>query len=590
MIAHANHKGFRARSFKGEGKNPLDLSLFSFQTVSHFPNPPFTPFGGFMESTPSPLVRDLVVPILSHPLPAQDEPVIAQTLEAMGVALEEEQDFQLIEDEEGHPKVEICSGWSHWGWNQISSSFSEERNEKVAQFLLPIVKNRQSHSIKDNAHDYGLEVSKRFLKTLASASSQPSVKELRTELIAARLGVTSTVIEANAGFENFAKKAHLYRYLQAFDHCLGYNPQTLEVHLKEKGELRPWSQIQGQVQWDEFEEWKGYYGEDGLRWNSPYEWEELCHFKTEDPQKWNHKYIFEFVVWTLERYNLKTRTLEVPEDPQFTNTHTHIRLRSPSPTNNVYSVGFYRPLKRSLLDNFRSPLSVRKGIFSSPDSTEFWGGRRTVIPIEITEEAFEKIKEAIREDHSTLTEYQLTHRNCNEWACKLARIAGVNLTPHLPVIRMFLSGKAALWTQETLETLPKALQSLLLRTSTVAFNSLLYTLGAGSLHSSIPQALPSAQHVRPLLSRRTLFDPSHTRISHPHALERWMTAVGTWREETRRLIETRIHSLYTYLTLAQHTLSEEKKREIKQQIQSLQKEKELVQHALPESPTAPPTP
>jgi hypothetical protein len=474
-----------------------------------------------------------------------------------------------------------------------------------------MVRSRQGQGILANRDDYGLEVAKQFLKRQVADSVHPDVQQLRRELIAARLNISCAILDANPGFQDFAKHSHLYRYLARHGHGLKVDAETLQIYVLHQKSYLSWEELKPRIEWDENGVWKGYYGKDGLRFYSVFDWEKLEPFASDDPSLWGNCYVIEAVVWTAEDPSLTGKASKVSQAPQWTNTHTFLRIRTNDPEDNVYSIGLTRPQKFHWKQHFDAPLAVRQGDLMSPDMTEYWGGHKTVIPMEISPEKARYLIGLFEQWKRDGLPYRLKDLNCNELVLKAFRFCGADMNSFMPLRHLLLPREWADWTDRALAQLPSPLRRGMCATGSLLVNSVSLLFGSGSVHRSVAEL--ADRNLQPLIGAgleavdgmdawwradqavvrffqsssiifTDLVNAEHTRISHPWFLgECIREEVELWRVDEQARMDAQI-ALFRELLESPESfgLDKTEKRHLLEQLRLLQLRYQRTERAVPE--------
>jgi len=405
-------------------------------------------------------------------------------------------------------------------------------NQKLAQILSETVKSRQSRSIQENSTDRALEIAKHFIKSKVLTTSDPFLVELKRDLTAARLGVSSEALKASPGFQTFAEKTHLHRYLLRFNHSLAVDPETKKISILRQNRMTPWKEVSLKIKYKQGA-WTGHYSKNGIESHSRYDWKQFEPYATGNPNDWGNQYVFEYVIWRKEPSPLSDNPKTIEDKPMLAGIHAYVRLKTPDKEDNIYSVGLYRPDKHIISFNpFRRQedgsfnlfhvLSIRKGRLMQPDESEFWGGRFSTLSVAITKEQFLTIKQKIEKDQAEdKLIYQLTHNNCNGFAADIAQIAGLEIPSFVPIVCLALPV-----TDETTNAVPRALRKIGSYIAAAALNTFGLICGSTRVNHDAQRADRS-----PLInSLSDLFDPSKAEFSHPGMQVRAFKKIKAWRE------------------------------------------------------------
>ena len=419
-------------------------------------------------------------------------------------------------------------------------SSAQASDQKLAQIFVMTVKQKQTASIVENSTDRSLEIAKRFLKTSILPKSDLHLSQLKQELTAARLGISSEVLQENPGFQQFAEISHLHRYLLRFKQTLEVDPQTKKIKILRNGVATPWEAVAALIAYEN-NLWTGHYSKRGVETKSRYDWETLEPFASGDPAEWGNQYVFEYVIWNQETPSISGEPNPPPDKPSAMGIHTFFRLKTPAKSDNIYSVGLYRPDKHTSWD-LTAPLRVRKAKLMQPDESEFWGGRFVTLAVAITPAQFLAIKKKVEADKAAdQLIYHITHKNCNEYTGQVARLAGVDIHSLLPIVSLFSATPA-----DSASLLPPFLQKTLNITLTTTINLIGYLfLGASRVDPEVATH-PDAQ---PHMGLRHLFDQTKTQFSHPFMLEQAFKKIEGWRATQVASLQTELAALERAPTL-----------------------------------------
>ena len=358
---------------------------------------------------------------------------------------------------------------------------------------------------------------RRFCKLLPEID-EPRIKNCRRELLALKLGLLPEVFHHNPGFEKFAEENHLERYLLEYRQGLLVDPEEKRLSILMDNRYVAWESAQEAMacfprhMGSPLQPWR--YGPKGIQQDDMYDWVHLRPYRWSDPEEWGWRYLFELVVCC-------------GENPHKTGDHGWLRLRTPE--GNVYSVGLYRPQKRSLSDNWKAPFRVKRGYLMMPDVSEFWPGKIRSLRVGITREQFQTMVRAIERDKSQDRRiFQLFQSNCVLWAATIAREAGVEIpVGRCSALRLLVPRPL----EPFLDAVPALLQAIAGRVAAIFINSIQLLLGAGIVDEEVTQH--NGPGVRPHIgSWGDFFDPEKMALHHPwtfgndtlRGVERWRAA------------------------------------------------------------------
>jgi hypothetical protein len=362
---------------------------------------------------------------------------------------------------------------------------------------------------KQAFRDETLEKVRQFLKQIpASCVDLKEVQELKIALLAAKLGISKEAFDHNEGLLEFAEKYKLYNYLATYDHKLEED-SSHKIQILKGNQFVNWEPIKsgkadyrsGKVPW--------VFGPDGLQEEvDMYEFTELKPFKKEDPALWGHRTLFEFCACS---------------EGTFDNTHSWFRLYKN--TGEIYSVGLYRGAKRNCLSHVTFPFRLHKAKLMSPDVSEFWPCEIRSIPVEITEEAFFKIKNKVESDkkRDELT-LQTVGDNCLMYVKSCGSLAGISLETEEDAVS-FLIPKSV---KNVIGPVSREFKQIGFLASYPLINTIQLVLGAWYVDDAL-----KGSAVRPKFSRiHHPFLPKFAKMNHPYTLfDRAYHSVREWREK-----------------------------------------------------------
>lgn len=333
------------------------------------------------------------------------------------------------------------------------------------------------------------------------------------------LGICVQTYNNSEHFSKFASKPPLERYLAEHHHRLKEVDGKLQILFN--GEYTDWDTV-----WEEYEQFeklkpkyagrpviKWRYGKEGVQKKDMYSWKKLKAYKKDDPSEWGHRYIFEFCV-TCTDSRLRT-----------SGDHSWFRLKDPE--GNVYSVG--KNLAAKIEKGVMFPFRVKKGYLMSPDVSEYWPQSIYRLPVEITKEQFEKIKESVNDDKADekKTVFQVFKGNCQEYVNEKAKIANIQLPTARSVVRLifpqFLQDFYDRVEPKIHTTVVKVLRAI----GSFFMNTLLAILGNGVVDKKIKaQQIPSTPH----LDAKNLFNREKL-VFHPptYVAQKVFPEIEAWR-------------------------------------------------------------
>lgn len=398
----------------------------------------------------------------------------------------------------------------------------------------------------------------RFLKKIASQSSDPRIKALSKELLAAKLGLQSAVMDQHPGFEEFASKTHLDGMLRTFKHDWPVGQQ--EIRVKSHGMVKPWSEAQKDIQekqatnGDPSIPW--LYGKDGIQNKDYYRWTTFEPFNRQDPKQWGNQYIFELCIF-------------MGEYPGCRGDHVWFRLKTDQ--GDIYSAGLYDWDKSH---NNSVNLSVKHGTVQSPDISEVWPGKVHTLAWKTTAENFAETKkqvELFKELDGEL--FHLFGCNCPLYTVRMAALNGLKISVQTTILKVFLAmrlgrilipGPLQDVVSRVLAPLPKIVVVVITYPLLVILNIFQLVLGAGQIDPQAAQkrkeAAEKAAKIAPELADEfnkpvephfkhwwQVFDPSKCEFTHPLALiQTTFREIKEWRaREIAKLEATKAQLQFT---------------------------------------------
>ena len=425
--------------------------------------------------------------------------------------------------------------WLSRLWHRRDPKFHEERLSKIAAITAKILAKQPRLSLHAAAEDYSLITARKFVKNLSLYKcNTPETAALKTEIAAAKIGVSKVIFDKNPGLEKFVQANHLERYLLHYGQNLEIDSTTNEASILKAKEFIPWKQASEEIKgWDPFintPRWNWFYGQDGLQRKDLYEWSELTPYKKGDPAEWNNEYVFEICAC----YN--------PESTKNGN-HSWIRLKTPS--GDIYSVGLYRPDKPDLTHNFKTPFRTKPGYLMQPDVSEFWDFSISTMSVKITEEIFLKMKEQIEKDKkSEALIFHMINRNCLLYCKSVGKHANLDIPTEEHLTSFLFPEKVLYYGEKGLSYLPQCIQRVCRATAAFFFNTFQLILGANATDSTLnpKQKEKATPHIRSL---GDLFDSKKNVLHHPSTfafktlarLEKWRKQVAAEIKEIEKINE-----------------------------------------------------
>lgn len=348
----------------------------------------------------------------------------------------------------------------------------------------------------------------RIKKILKEQKGNPKVEALRKEYLALKLHIDSDVFDKNDGLYSFVKKFPLYNYLQTFKHPHLQVGSDGKVTILSEGKQVEWNSIA--VPSADGLRQPFLYGEKGLQAQDLYAWETLTPFRTDGPKG---RFLVEFCT-------------TAADEERFNGDHSWIRLYKD--TGEVYSVGLYRPFKRSCKDKWWFPLRTKEGELMSPDVSEFWGDDIHSIKMQITEKQFDAIKEKVESDKKRPIHYHVLGYNCTQWMMEIAKIAGAQFECTLHAGRVITPKRVVKLTDRYFHRLPRCIQRIAKIANTVFFNVIQCALGSAFVDRQVEQ---TPAYISRLIH---LFDEKRLRLYSPYRLGKVIgNQVREWRIEEK---------------------------------------------------------
>jgi len=410
--------------------------------------------------------------------------------------------FSVCKDQKGKWSLEKMPPWKRildWG----NHGYHQNRVDLISKALFETLQRTPSLPIHEALKNPAVNVTRKFLRQFDFSQKQSgSINRCSRQLLATKLGLTLEAFDKNPGFEEFAFKSHLERYLLDYGHKIEWNRQSGELSLMCTGKYMPWSQIKHLLnEWPEPEKnfpdnprllW--FYGNEGIQKKDMYAWKSLEPYKVVANHEWGERYLFEYCVCCGDSF-------------QLSGDHSWIELKTPA--GQIYSAGLYRPGKAGKSETVQLPMRVKKGYLMSPDVSIFWPMPIYRIPVEISKEQFHDIKRSIERDKQNEDSlcFQLFNGNCQEYVNAKAAIAGIRLPTRLNVIRQLSPILLQKAVDTVLSYLPQLVQKICHVVAAVFGNMILWLLGASSTDRQLlSRGKPIT--IKPQLSSfKDLFDP-----------------------------------------------------------------------------------
>ena len=415
------------------------------------------------------------------------------------------------------------------------SQYHKERIGQIAQVLACFLRQSPRLTIQQTTNDLTIQTVRAFLKKVsAKYHDDPRIKNCRKQLVAARLAIDPKFVSSD--FQKFAIETHLDRYLLQFGHRL--IPNCLDFEILVNGEYKAWKEARKKIKPSPKishrpqQIWK--YGQNGIQNKDMYDWSKLKPFKKGNPNDWGNQYIFEFCACCSRNGSVRLQ-----------GDHAWFRLKTPE--GDIYSIGLYRLGKRGKLDHVCFPFRVKPGHLMQPDVSEFWPIPIFTIPVAITKEQFEAIKQSVEEDKKNEgTKFQLFDNNCTQYTKRKAALAGINIPTSIHIIR-YITPKCIL---KVTDKLPKLIRKVISVVATPFLNLILFFLGSGKVDKSLKNKRitikPHSSSFADLFKQTKLqFHPPLYLAHHTRPLiENWRKKkLEKYQDEKRRLIKRKDPSL-----------------------------------------------
>lgn len=389
----------------------------------------------------------------------------------------------------------------------VKLNFCRGSVQKIAQDL--------SKALQTNPQDpRTFKATRTFFKQVNKKyKTDKKVEACFKQFLAAKLGIHAEAFDKNPGLETFARTTHLEKYLKIYNHTLK-EEKDHNILILNNGAYTPWNQVKEAYDKDSFPESKPSvkwsYGQEGVQKKDMYSWSTLQPFTQRNPPG---KYIFEYCVCC--------------EDSSYRLHGDHTWFRLITPDGKVYSVG--KNLEQKIDGAFGLPFRKKKGYLMSPDVSEFWPIPIHTLPVEITKEAFEKIKQSVEEDKQKEADmdFQVFKGNCTEYANFKAALAGLKLSTTRSVLRLI----TPIFLQNIYDFMNGVLPTLIMKVINIAgaifFNTVLLILGNGAIDSKYK--IKSRPHLKSICD---IFKPSKLQFHPPTYLaQEVFKKIKKWRQE-----------------------------------------------------------
>lgn len=212
------------------------------------------------------------------------------------------QPFDIGYSRSGKKVVQIRSAWDRF-LHLKDTAYHTNKMHRIVKVLSKALREMPRFPIPESMQHQTLKTARKYLRPLKPKQNMdPKVSECCRLLLAAKLGIDRDVFDYNAGFEDFAFKSHIDRYLLDYDHSLKVDPATKELSILHNGTYQPWSSVHKKFQevllpkpnflGNPRQVWS--YGQEGIQKKDMYSWTELKPYKIVKNHDWGGRYIFEF--------------------------------------------------------------------------------------------------------------------------------------------------------------------------------------------------------------------------------------------------------------------------------------------------------
>lgn len=410
----------------------------------------------------------------------------------------------------------------------------DERMSRIAVQLADELKKEKRIDIGKVQKHPKVLTARKFFKDLTVEN--PRIAECRKQLLALKLGIDAEAFAFNPGFQKFAAKNYLERYLMEYQHTLSVDPATKKISLMANGAMTLWDPKMDQPPAPKKSDWPKQpwvYGMQGVQSEDMFDWSVLKPYKMGNPADWGKRYVFEFCACCTG-------------SPQKTGDHSWFRLKTPA--GEIYSVGLYRPGKAGTIDNLNFPLRIKRGYLMQPDVSEFWPCDIQTISVEITQSQFLEMKKVVEQDKKEDKQtFQLMQANCVLYTKKIAKIAGIELPTDISVARLFTNRRIEPLMDKLSRVLPKFVVKVCAAVAAFFWNLVQLALGASRVDKAVKAKNGAATEAH-FAKFSDIFKMAKSRIHHPNTLgHRTRQWVEKWRQQEIAKLE-KLRSLATDTT------------------------------------------
>ncbi|MGM0440480.1 MAG: hypothetical protein ACQEP8_05145 [Chlamydiota bacterium] len=270
----------------------------------------------------------------------------------------------------------------------------------------------------------------------------PEARRLAEKWVSAKLtteGQDLAMAVKYPAFCDMILKSFTHKHLQLYGHSLFEANDQPEVIVK--GEKLSCSEFQAIYSLNDKGEIVSqednkplYYHQEGFVEHDPVNWQELQPYRILEPAECPETPVLEVV------------TESDPHKAVLAGSHSWIRLIKPS--GEVYSVGFFPDQKFFPLDGvncgYAKIAETVKAKMVNTDVTEWVPSKkpenRTVLPLSITEDQFDKVFNHIHHMQSSRHNmlFNFTNKNCTAWVSEILSLVGEDVKPTVKLHEMLL--------------------------------------------------------------------------------------------------------------------------------------------------------
>lgn len=411
-------------------------------------------------------------------------------------------------------------------------SYHEKRIDTLAQFYIEKLKKyleqHPRRPVPEALNDKLIYTDVRdFLRNDGNHYNKlPSIIELKKLHLAAKLGITPEVMDANEGFQEYAKNS-LERYLVTYGHEIKVDNSNV-ISLKFNGQFTRWSEIHDakvprtpNPNKDLRFPW--HYDITGVVWDKDFciISDTLEPMFIRDPKEWDNIDLFE--VWACRSVYSWLGVI----------TGVHVAFRVYTSDGKVYSNSVYRQGKLSGWDHVIFPLRMKQAFFAY-EISDFWPLAPEDIKSikkQITPEQRDEILKQFMVDAKDPDRYfHISQHNCVVYSAKLLRdIVGVTL-PTAQSVYGLLNPKRFHWITNQI---PRKIREICVAVGAIFINLLQIALGATMIDKKVKN-----KDLKPLISSPLdIFNPQKALGHHPFSI---FTKTYDWVQNWRKKEEARL--------------------------------------------------